>query len=170
MDEGVEDLVGYRSLLNGTKPALLGFDTADGELDGIVEQVTKWTGGGTSPEAIAVCLPTRDLVQRTIDGLAAASVDALEITPDSDRNVEGVRVGTMHRFKGMEFQRMIIAGVADGLIPRAGINRWKRADPARYRQELRRDRSLLFVAATRARDDLSIYWHGKPSSFLSLPG
>jgi superfamily I DNA/RNA helicase len=72
----------------------------------------------------------------------------------------------MHRFKGLEFQRMIIAGASDGLVPRAAIDRRRKTDPTRYRRELRRDRSLLFVAATRARDDLAIFWHGAPSRFL----
>jgi hypothetical protein len=29
-----------------------------------------------------------------------------------------------------------------------------------------RARSLLFVAATRSRDSLAIFWHGTPSRFL----
>jgi superfamily I DNA/RNA helicase len=166
MDEGVEGLAGYRSLLRGAAPVLRGFATVNDELDGIVEQLTEWTASGTAPEAIAVCVPTKDLVQRTTSHLLAAGFEPVEITPDGLTRSTGVRVGTMHRFKGMEFQRMVIAGISDGLVPRAAINRWQRADPTRYRHELRRDRSLLFVAATRARDDLAIYWHGTPSRFL----
>jgi superfamily I DNA/RNA helicase len=166
MDEGVDNLAGYRSLLRGAAPVLRGFATVNDELDGIVDQLTEWTAAGTAPEAIAVCVPTKDLVQRTTSRLIAAGLEPVEITPDGLARTTGVRVGTMHRFKGMEFQRMIIAGISDGLVPRAAINRWQRADPTRYRHELRRDRSLLFVAATRARDDLVIYWDGTPSRFL----
>jgi hypothetical protein len=39
-------------------------------------------------------------------------------------------------------------------------------DPVRYERELKQARSLLFVAATRARDSLVITWHGTPSPFL----
>jgi superfamily I DNA/RNA helicase len=136
------------------------------ELDGVAEQVEEWTTSGTPLEAIAVCLPTKDLVERVAARLATAEVPTVEITPDGPRGRDGVHVGTMHRFKGLEFQRMIIAGASEGLLPRSTIDRRRTTDPARYTRELRRDRSLLFVAATRARDDLAIFWHGKPSRFL----
>ncbi len=34
-----------------------------------------------------------------------------------DRKAPGVRLATMHRVKGLEFDRVIIAGVNDGIIP-----------------------------------------------------
>ena len=91
---------------------------------------------------------------------------ALEIGPDGPLGDSGVHIGTMFRFKGLEYQRMIIAGVTDGLVPRAGVRQRRATDPARYRTEMRRARSLLFVAATRARDSLDVFWHGEPSPFL----
>lgn len=73
----------------------------------------------------------------------------------------------MFRFKGLEYQRVITAGVSDGLGPREQVNQLRQVDPARYRGgELQRARSLLFVAVTRARDSLNAFWHGTPSPFL----
>lgn len=40
-------------------------------------------------------------------------------------------------------------------------------DALRRRRELQRARSLLFVAATRSRDALAVFWHGAPSRFLA---
>ncbi|MYQ54946.1 hypothetical protein GTW41_27890 [Streptomyces sp. SID4941] len=40
-------------------------------------------------------------------------------------------------------------------------------DPVRHRREVQQARSLLFVATTRARDSLDIFWHGTPSPFLA---
>jgi superfamily I DNA/RNA helicase len=57
-------------------------------------------------------------------------------------------------------------GVCDGAVPRRQVKDVRARDPLRYRRELQRARSLLFVAATRARDSLVISWHGKPSPFL----
>ncbi len=166
LDGGFDTLTGYRSILRGTAPVLRGFPTADQELDQITDQITEWTTTGTPADAIAVCVPTRDLAGRVTTRLAAVGIEAAEITPDAAGHAGSVQVGTMHRFKGLEFQRMVIAGVSDGLVPRGAIDRWQDADPVRYRRELHRDRSLLFVAATRARDDLAIFWHGTPSRFL----
>ena len=58
---------------------------------------------------------------------------------------------------------MILAGITDAAVPGQYIT----GDPARQHRELMRARSLLFVAATRARDALVISWHGQPSRFLA---
>jgi superfamily I DNA/RNA helicase len=93
-----------------------------------------------------------------------------EITRDGPRRDEGVHIGTMYRFKGLEYRCMIIAGVSEGLVPRSSVDAWERTDPLRHRRELQRARSLLFVAATRARDALMISWNGEPSRFLKPLG
>ncbi|MGW9552955.1 3'-5' exonuclease [Nocardiopsis sp. NPDC055551] len=79
---------------------------------------------------------------------------------------QAVHVGTLHRFKGLEYQHVAIAGVSEGLVPRADLERLRESDPARYRQEVQKARSTLFVAATRARDSLVVSWHADPSPLL----
>ena len=130
-------------------------------------QVTEWLTDNPSPDTIGVCVPTKALVDRLSERLAAEGIRTVEITPDGPKGHDGIHLGTMHRFKGLEFQRIIIAGASEGLIPRSSIDRKQKTDPVRYAMELRRDRSLLFVAATRARDDLAIFWHGEPSRFIA---
>ncbi|MGW2616633.1 hypothetical protein [Streptomyces sp. NPDC001500] len=46
------------------------------------------------------------------------------------------------------------------------MSRLRDREPVRYRHEMQRARSLLFVAATRARDSVDVFWHGRPSPFL----
>jgi superfamily I DNA/RNA helicase len=110
LDDGTEDLAGYRSLLHGPRPVFRAAAGWPEELDAIVDQVKQWTDG--APASIAVCVPERSMVA--------------------------------------EVERMLA----------------RRADPLRYRREMKRARSLLFVAATRARDSVVISWHGAPSPFL----
>lgn len=166
LDGGTDNLTGYRSVLHGTLPHLKGYDTEGEELDAAVEQVRAWSAGGSSLSSIAVCVPTRHLVTQVTSRLVQAGIDAVELTAEGPKRDEGVHVGTMHRFKGLEYQRLIIVGASDGLIPRRAIEAWQDSDPVHYRRERQRDRSLLFVAATRARDDLAIFWHGTRSPFL----
>ncbi len=85
---------------------------------------------------------------------------------DGPRKSDAVHVGTLHRFKGLEYQRMIVADVSNGMIPAARVEGLRDTDPQRYQREVKQARSLLFVAATRARDSLVISWHGQPSPFL----
>jgi superfamily I DNA/RNA helicase len=72
----------------------------------------------------------------------------------------------MHRFKGLEYQQMILAHVTATSVPSRRVAALKAIDPERYERELKRTRSLLFVAATRARDALLITWNGQPSQLL----
>ena len=40
-------------------------------------------------------------------------------------------------------------------------------DQHAYDQDIEREKCLLFVACTRAREELLVTWHGEPSSFLA---
>jgi superfamily I DNA/RNA helicase/mRNA-degrading endonuclease RelE of RelBE toxin-antitoxin system len=168
LDDGSEDLAGYRSLLNGPDPVPVGVRTWADELDLLVSNIRQWN---TSNEGTtAICLPTHQLVNDVLERLAEEKIEAAEIGPDGPKSTGGVHVGTLHRFKGLEYQRIVIAAASDGRIPSSSIHRYKNSDQKRYLRERARARSLLFVAATRARDSLVVTWHGKSSEFLeSVP-
>ncbi|MDH6227818.1 UvrD-helicase domain-containing protein [Streptomyces sp. MJP52] len=165
LNGGEETLAGYRSVLNGADPALHPAADWESEQEGIAGLIASW--GDVPLEQIAIAVPTNQMVGEVQRTLSQHGVLAWEIGPDGPRGEGGVHVGTMFRFKGLEYQRVIIAGASDGLVPRAELEVYRTGDPARHRRELQRARSLVFVAATRARDSLDIFWHGKPSPFLS---
>ncbi|GAA3726843.1 ATP-dependent helicase [Plantactinospora mayteni] len=165
LDGGAEDLAGYRSLLRGGLPTFQSAASWHQERELIIAQLTAW--GRPANGSVAVAVPTRELAAEVADRLEADGIPAVEIGPDGPKRPDGVHVGTMHRFKGLEYQRVIIAGASDGLVPRQVIGRHRETDPRRYQRERQRDRSLLFVAATRARDELAVTWHGTPSPFLT---
>lgn len=164
LDGNAETLAGYRSVLSGARPELHPSTDWEAEREAITELISQW--GDIPLEQIAICVPTNAMAQQVAVSLAQSGIRAVEIGPDGPRGDEGVHIGTMFRFKGLEYQRMIIAGVTEGLVPRTEVIRMKRNDALRYRRELQRARSLLFVAATRSRDSLAIFWHGTPSRFL----
>lgn len=164
LDGSTDDLAGYRSVLHGGRPSLQSADSWDKELDLIVEQVQAWHD--VPRESVAVCVPTNEKVDEVVARLGRRGIMATKITGDGVRGAEGVHVGTMYRFKGLEYRRMVIAAVSEGLVPRSAVDTWERTDRLRHRRELQRARSLLFVAATRARDALTISWNGEPSRFL----
>ena len=123
----------------------------------------------STPRAIvAVCVAELDRASQVMDYLAGHGISCSELTKDGPKGDGDVHVGTMHRFKGLEYQKLAIVGVSDGVIPRPAADRYLEVDPFRYAREQRKARSLLFVAATRARDALSITWHGAPSRLLGL--
>jgi superfamily I DNA/RNA helicase len=175
LDDGTDTLAGYRSVLHGRRPTVEGHPTWDGELEELAKTLIRWRARlSTSKDQtaidpagrIAVCVADRDLVGRTIDYLTAQGLTCAELTKDGPRGDGQIHVGTMHRFKGLEYQNLAIVAVTDGIIPRAAVHRYATEDRARYTQELRKAQSLLFVAATRARDTLALSWHGPRSPLI----
>ncbi|MFF3686209.1 UvrD-helicase domain-containing protein [Streptomyces sp. NPDC002187] len=164
LDGNEENLAGYRSVLSGGRPALHPSSDWEAERASIAALIAEWDD--IPLEQIGICVPTNDMAREVGSALAGVGIRAVEIGPDGPRGDEGVHIGTMFRFKGLEYQRMIIAGVTQGLVPREAILRLKTIDALRHRRDMQRARSLLFVAATRARDSLDIFWHGSPSQFL----
>ncbi|MEV8114730.1 UvrD-helicase domain-containing protein [Streptomyces xiamenensis] len=178
LDDGTDTLDGYRSVLRGPAPLLAGYATWDDELAALAQTLLAWrtelTGGegGAAGVAgrIAVCAADQERVGRIAEHLARhAGLTCAELSKDGPRGGGEIHVGTMHRLKGLEYQRLAIAGVSEGVLPRSAVSgRPRTEDPQRAARELRRARSVLFVAATRARDVLSITWHGAPSPLLGV--
>ncbi|SFD59308.1 UvrD-helicase domain-containing protein [Streptomyces aidingensis] len=171
LDGGTETLAGYRSVLSGGGPELHGCRDWEEERETIAAVIAGWDADPRTRiphEQIAVCVPTNQMAQEVEHSLAGRMLRAVQIGPDGPRgDGGGVHIGTMFRFKGLEYRRIIIAGVSDGLVPREAVARLRTVDAARHRREMQRARSLLFVAATRARDTLVLTWHATPSPFLA---
>ncbi|RSS63214.1 DNA helicase [Streptomyces sp. WAC07061] len=169
LDGSEESLAGYRSVLSGRPPAGHSFPDWAQEREGIAALIMQWDGNPElriPHEQIAICVPTNAMAAEVGYTLGLHGIRPVEIRADGPHGDGGVHIGTMFRFKGLEYQRMIIAGVTDGLVPRDAVNQLRSSDPVRFRHEMQRARSLLFVAATRARDSVDIFWHGTPSPFL----
>ena len=166
LDGGTDNLAGYRSVLRGPRPELHGYPTWASELAAMARKVKEWLPADGTPPSIGVAVPTRRLQAEVEAYLTDHGVPATALGADGPRKSDAVHVGTLHRFKGLEYRQMLVAGVSAGLIPDAHIADYRDADPVRYERELKQSRSLLFVAATRARDSLAITWHGAPSPFL----
>ena len=111
-----------------------------------------------------VDIATRLLPPQVIAALEAAGIKTVSLAAKSTK--EAVRVGTMHGMKGLEFQAVAVFGVGDGVVPAASAVTPADADPVAHAQDLQRERCLLFVACTRARDDLYVSYSGSPSPFL----
>jgi superfamily I DNA/RNA helicase len=71
----------------------------------------------------------------------------------------------MHRVKGLEFDYMFVASVNEGVMP---LNVVDSDDPTIIREHEQKERSLLYVAITRAKRFCSITSFGKPSLFIGV--
>jgi superfamily I DNA/RNA helicase len=83
-------------------------------------------------------------------------------SPDAD----GVRLASMHLMKGLEFRCVAVAGVTARAVPFAKEITPADVDRQQHDNDMLKERCLLFVACTRAREALAVSWSGTPSPFL----
>ncbi|MBQ1024915.1 UvrD-helicase domain-containing protein [Micromonospora sp. C95] len=163
--DGQDDtLRGYRSVTRGGTPQLAAHVSRDGECEALIERVGTWLDQGVEPHAVGVAVRTGQLV-KTVGRILS---DAHIPVADDKRGTDGVRVATMHRMKGLEFQCLAVVGLDAGVLPAPHALTSAAEDPHAHRQDLQRERCLLFVALTRARDVLYLSHSGTPSPLLPV--
>jgi len=167
LDDCDDTLAGYRSLLHGRKPTVRGYPTAAEEMAGLADRVRVWIDSGIEPCAIAVAARSGHLVRKAAGTLRSAGIDQVMIGDREAAEPDAVRVGTMHRMKGLEFQAVAVIGVGAGMVPAAAAVTPAEDDPVAHEHDLQRERCLLFVACTRARDHLYLSYTGQASPFIA---
>ncbi len=166
LDGGVDSLKGFVSLRHGPSPVVQNFAREADEAAFIIETVNRWLKE-VPPEAVCLAVRTRaQLRDRYERILQSSGLETLLIKkdPESESRQPGVRLATMHRLKGLEFSRVLLAGVQEGGIPL--VVPGDPADAESRQQHELQERCLLYVAATRARDELVIAGFGARSPFL----
>jgi len=166
MDGGLEGLDGYRSTFHGAKPLTQGYPNKAEELQGLACAIGDWIAAGVEPGEIGVGVRFVQLGRDLAAVLKRRGIDAVVLTGDTVADGAGVRIGTMHRMKGLEFRCMAVAGVSEGIVPMRTALTAVEIDAQQHREDLQTELGLLFVASTRAREVLRVSWHGDPSSFL----
>lgn len=76
----------------------------------------------------------------------------------------------MHAMKGLEFRCLAAIGVDAGTMPATAALTSIEDDAIAHDHDLQRERCLLFVACTRARDSLYVSHVGTASPFLAAHG
>ncbi|WP_018216027.1 UvrD-helicase domain-containing protein [Salinispora vitiensis] len=151
--EDQEEVTGYRSARSGPAPAVETVESLVAELDMIADRIRSWRDAGASLETIAVLVPDKFQRERVVNALNERSVPARAV--DRDRLGAGrVLVMTMHRAKGMEFAKVVLADI--GFQSAAEKARLDDLDAIERHDAELRARSLMYVAATRARDELLV--------------
>lgn len=166
LDEGVDSVKGYRSLIAGNPPIVEGFANAEDEADWITKEVKSLVEDGVPSRDICIVGRTEKALNLPIMALRHAGISVNKVSRDVSDNLSlgGVRTATMHRVKGLEFKFIFISGVNDGAVP--FDMPWMSSDPVELRNHDMNERSLFHVAGTRAIHGLYITYYGEPSRFL----
>jgi superfamily I DNA/RNA helicase len=163
LEDAAESSAAYRSARSGPVPRLIPCATLSDELDKAADLIQSWVEETDAPETIAVLVREQRQRDRVVTGLAERGVTIRAVDRDHIKPGQPV-VMTMHRAKGTEFSKILLFGIDLGAIPRP-LRDEQYAEDA-WADALLRERSLLYVAATRARDELALSWSGDPSELL----
>ncbi|MEY8252548.1 MAG: 3'-5' exonuclease, partial [Colwellia sp.] len=156
-DIAIDDLDGnldtshdYRSLTQGDVPNIKEYSSLEAEAEGIANEIKTLKKSGI--ELKDICIVAR--INRQLDQISSMIITKGIETHKIDRkndnvNIDGVRLATMHRVKGLEFRYVFIVSANEGLIPLHYATS-DTEDPVEARQRDLNERALLHVACTRA--------------------
>ena len=151
-EDGVRGLA-TATVRSGDRPQLRVFKTVSEEVKWVLSRLDPDDPELDATAILAVSNKNAGL-WRSI--LAEAGIGTVPLEDYKGRPVPGVKVGTYHRAKGLEFKRLFLPHLDDS-YPRGDQN-----DP----DEMVEAGSLLYVAMSRAKDELLLSYAGKPSMFI----
>lgn len=155
---------GVRSLLDGPEPLLRAFTTLEEQLSFVVAEIVGQVEMGRKLDDIAIFARKRELLEPLKVALHAADMRYRLLTGKGTAG--GVTLATMHGAKGLEYKIVFVVDVSDNQVPQPkayqGIQ-----EPQALEEALRREQQLLYVAITRARDEVYLTWVGERSRFIA---
>ena len=148
LDAGTDDAQGVRSLLHGEPPLVKSCPNETAVAEAISAHIKHLLETEQArPEAICVVAGThRELeeYQKYLKQVCPA-VHQIEPGKAEDSATPGLRMATVHRVKGLEFDHVILAGRLDDMDKLVETS-----------ERTKQKRALLYVAATRARCSLFV--------------
>lgn len=159
--EEAESNHGYRSARRGPAPRVIPSTFVWEQVDAVARTLTDWASTGVG-DSVAILGRSTIALRRLQRQLADHGIKTAMYGEDARPGVP-VLV-TMHSAKGLEFSRVVLFDVSEGSVPLpAALHGLAGSD---LEDAVLRERSLLYVAASRARDELVVTWAGKRSVLL----
>ena len=165
-DATVSELeVGCSAVAVGAAPAVRRLPNRGQHDDQVVRLVRSIHAARQPLEGVCIVARHQSIRGRIQKVLSSGRIPSVIMGKDALGGSHGVRLATMHRIKGMEFDTVVMVDVNDGTVPSSSLLE-KCADPESRREQEMIERSLLYVAATRARRALYVFSWGTPSPYL----
>ena len=166
LDGGQDRNEGVYSAAHGPEPDVRYFASREEQATWLVGYLTDLESGGEALRNICIAARTRNERDALCLELQNAGLVTEVLERDApDQSTPGVRVATMHRVKGLEFDRVVVASMNADLLPLTAATEGADA-PERERVETS-ERALLYVAATRAKKELTVTSFGESSRLLA---
>ncbi len=164
-DEGTEARRS-QSLLNGPAPTIKQYANQSEQVAFVLRQIQLLQTQGISPREIAIFARSGKYLKPFHSLLHDVGLEINDLSNNEDLSeTDGINLGTMHRAKGLEFKAVFVVDCNHNVVPHS-YTLSKLRDQGDYDAAYERERQLLYVAITRARDEVFVTSVGKPSGFL----
>ncbi len=160
-----ESKAGYLSLFHGPKPVYKLFSSKEEELTAVKEELVSLLEDGVHYNEIVIAARTRDSVNDFRNYLHQNGIPYVDKHLLNSTN-EGIRIATFHGLKGLEFKHVFLVDVNDRTFPRLPFD-YASLSEIEKSQILKTEKSLFYVAASRAIQQLSISGVGIKSGILN---
>lgn len=164
MDGSADDNTFYKSLTHGEPPLIEKFETSE-EQAIFIGALLKKTDAPNSHTCVVARTNKEVLsIQQQLDKLGVETSIIKPNEPDKEAS-QSLKLATIHRVKGLEFDQLILASANDGLIP-LDIALENKGDAISLEEAETEERGLVYVAITRARKAAFVLGYGELSRFF----
>jgi superfamily I DNA/RNA helicase len=166
VDGETQERRGTISVFDGVEPRVERFADADVEARSVGAWLRGRVEAGVLPHEVGVFVRHEGLLERAHAAVARAGLEAAVLDGDANPPEGQVAVATMHRAKGLEYRAVAVMACDEDVLPLA--ERLATASDMNELQEVHEtERHLLYVAATRARDELWVSGVAPGSDYLA---
>lgn len=153
------------SVFNGPPPAIQVFDSNEEEIKAVAEWLSARTKEGVAPHEFGVFVRSDAEIPRAREAVQQAGLEHKILDDNVETTTGYASICTMHLAKGLEFRAVAVMACDDEVLPlQERIE--SIADDADLEEVYNTERHLLYVACTRARDQLLITGIEPASEFL----
>ncbi|EKU96516.1 DNA/RNA helicase, superfamily I [Leptolyngbya sp. PCC 7375] len=164
LNGGTEKRKGTVSLLKGPQPTLHAAKTQAQQWKYVSAEIKRMRKEGLNLEEIAIFSRLNNSLPLIQEALQRNRLKSQLIQREEATGV-GVQVGTLHRAKGLEFKAVFVVNITDEQLPLRSL--LQNIQDQQLRSDLlTREKHLLYVGLTRARDEAILTWVGYPSRFI----
>lgn len=165
VDGITEDRSDTVSVFNGPQPTVQVLKTINDEVKSVSNWMRARTQTGFLPHEFGVFVRSAAQIDRASQAVVAAGLPFKVLDEHVDTESGFVSIGTMHLAKGLEFRAVVVMACDDDVIPLQERIETV-GDDADLQEVYDTERHLLYVACTRARDELVVTSVEPASEFL----
>jgi superfamily I DNA/RNA helicase/mRNA-degrading endonuclease RelE of RelBE toxin-antitoxin system len=165
IDGAVESRLGTVSIFNGPKPEVMTFESAAQEIDAVAQWIKKQIESGVAPHEIGVFVRSPAEIERAERAVTQAGQPFKVLDARVGTTSGMLSIGSMHLAKGLEFKSVAVMACDDEILPLQQRIQ-DVGDDSDLKEVYDTERHLLYVACTRARENLLVASVVPASEFL----